>query len=103
MAYCLSYRIADKSANGKSYAERRQQLVDNVYSDNGFWEETTSFIIVNSELSTLAFAEKACTGLSAADDLVIVFDPEDMNAAYFGPLEHEAVLASFFKSLKKLP
>jgi hypothetical protein len=99
--YCITFRIADKTINGKTYDERYQQLVDNVYTDSGYWDETTSFMLVTSELSTPAFATKACKGLSAKDDIVVVFDPSDMSASYFGPLKHSDVLASFFAGLKK--
>lgn len=99
--YCVTFRIADKTINGRTYGERYQQLVDNVYTANGYWDETTSFLLVSSELSTPAFATKACKGLSAQDDIVVVFDPTDMSASYFGPLKHPNVLSSFFPALKK--
>ncbi len=102
--YCVTFRIADKIVGGKSYNDRRQLLVDNVRSsDNGYWEETTSFFLVESDQDTYSFANKAVKGLSIADDLVVVFDPSDMSAAYFGPLKHGDTLGSFFRSLKKLP
>jgi hypothetical protein len=101
--YCITFRIADKTIGSKTYSDRYQQLVDNVHTLQGYWEETTSFLLANSDLSTPAFAAKACKGLSAADDLVVVFDPSDMSASYFGPLQHIDVLKSFFPSLKKLP
>jgi hypothetical protein len=99
--YCITFRIADKTVGGKTYSERYQQLVDNIHTANGYWEETTSFMLVSSDLSTPKFAAKACKGLSAADDLVVVFDPSDMSASYFGPLKHPDVLHSFFPGLKK--
>jgi hypothetical protein len=99
--YCITFRIADKTVCGKTYAERYQQLVDNVYTDNGYWDETTSFLLVASDLSTPAFAAKACKGLSASDDILVVFDPSDMSASYFGPVKHPGVLISFFPGLKK--
>jgi hypothetical protein len=99
--YCVTFRIADKTINGKSYSDRYQQLIDNVYTGNGYWDETTSFLLVTSALSTPAFAAQACRGLSAQDDIVVVFDPSDMSASYFGPLKHPDVLNSFFPALKK--
>lgn len=102
--YCVTFRIADKDVAGKSYAERRQQLIHNAHDGNtGYWEETTSFLLVGSSLSTPDFAKKVCKGLSAADDLVVVFDQADMSANYFGPLKHVDVLKSFFPKLQKLP
>jgi len=102
--YCVTFRIANKTVGGKTYDERRQQLIDNIYStQGGYWEETTSFFFAGSALNTPAFAAKACEGLSAADDLVVVFDPTDMSASYFGPLKHGDVLRSFLPKLKKVP
>lgn len=99
--YCITFRIADKTVGGKTYDDRYQQLVDNIYSDSGYWDETTSFMLVSSALSTPAFAARACKGLSAQDDIVVVFDPSDMSASYFGPVKHADVLSSFFPGLKK--
>lgn len=104
MTYFVTFRIADKMVGGKSYDERREMLIDNVYSKNApFWDETTSFFIIGSKLTTFKFAEQAFRGLSAKDDLVVVFDPKDMSMAYFGPVKHPDVLKSFFGSWKKLP
>ncbi len=104
--YCVTFRIADKTVGGKAYDDRRQLLINNVYPKDGggYWEETTSFFLVQSSLGTPEFSAKACKGLSANDDLVVVFDPSDMSACYFGPVAHPDVLKHFFpKFLKKLP
>lgn len=34
--------------------------------------------------------------------MVFVFDPEDMSACYFGAVEHEDVLKSFFPKATKI-
>jgi len=102
--YCVTFRIADKTVGGKTYADRYQQLIENVHTQGyGYWEETTSFLLAQSGLNTTDFAQKAVKGLSATDDLVVVFDPSDMSAVYFGPLKHGDVLRGFFPKLKKLP
>ena len=101
--YCVTFRIAEKPAAGLSAAERRQRLIDNVYTKGGgFWDEPTSFIFAESALDTYQFGGKAVEGLSRRDDLVLIFDPEDMSACYFGPIEDEAVLLSFLPGAKKL-
>lgn len=102
--YCVTFRIADKVVGGKSYADRYNKLVANVREGGaGYWEETTSFFLAESDLDTNSFAKKACRGLSANDDMLFLFDPSDMSSVYFGPLQHRDVLESFFPSLKKLP
>jgi len=102
--YCVTFRIADKTVGGKSYADRRQSLIDNTRTDDlGYWDEPTSFLLVESGLDTTRFAKKACAGLSVADDLLFVFDPSDRSACYFGAVESVDVLRSFFRQLKKVP
>lgn len=102
--YCITFRIANKTVGGKTYEDRRKLLMDNARTEKmGFWDETTSFVLAQSTLNTPDFAKRVCAGLSEADDLVVVFDPTDMSANYFGPLKHRDVLASFFPKLKKLP
>lgn len=102
--YCVTFRLANKTIGGKSYAERRQQLIDNVYTDGmGYWEEPTSFLLVESHLDTGSLASKACKGLSATEDLVFIFDPSDMSACYFGAVKEVDVLKSFFPIAKKTP
>jgi len=101
--YCVSFRLAKKVLNGKSYDERRQLLIDNVRTEGqGYWDEPTSFMLVESNLDTDAFAAKACVGLSAREDLVFVFDPSDMSSTYFGAVHHAEVLQSFFPRLRKV-
>jgi hypothetical protein len=100
--YCIASRLANKTVNGKTYDERRDLLITNMSKNgSGFWADPTSFYLVESNLDTYSFAAKACAGLSSKDDLVFVFDPEDMSAATFGPVEHFAVLQSFFPTVKK--
>ncbi len=101
--YFLSFRIADKTVGGKTYNERREAMIDAVYTKgNGFWDGTTSFIIVNSSLNTSSIAAKAAAPLSKADDMLIVFDPEDMSMVHFGKVDHPAILKSFFKHPREL-
>lgn len=101
--YCVTFRIADKTVDGKTYDDRREQLVGNVRRDGmGYWDETTSFFLVESTLMTDAIAKNASRGLSETDDMVLVFDPSDLSACYFGPVRHVEVLRSFFPKLKKV-
>ena len=101
--YCVTFRIANKTVDGQTYDERRQRLIDNVRTDGlGYWDEPTSFLLVESPMNTPSFGRAAVQGLSKNDDLVFVFDPDDKSACYFGPLRHEAVLLSFFPKAKKI-
>jgi hypothetical protein len=102
--YCISFRIADKAVNGKSYSERRKLLVDNAQAaGNGTWDETTSFLLVSSSLDTNSFSTRVCKGLSSADDMVFIFDPSDSSACYFGVVKDVAGLKKFFPGATKIP
>ncbi|MDP9872348.1 hypothetical protein J2S88_000541 [Agrobacterium tumefaciens] len=100
--YCVAFRIAAKSVNGRSYEERRDSVIDAIYAKGeGYWDELTSFFIVTSPLSTKQFAERASAGLSREDDLLLAFDPGDMSSAYFGNFQHTEAMASFFRTAQK--
>ena len=102
--YNVTCRLANKTFGGKTYDERRQVLIANIRTNElGYWDEPTSFFLAESNLSTDAFAAKACKGLSASDDLVFIFDSSDMSACYFGPVKEVAVLQSIFPKAKKVP
>ncbi|MCA1366474.1 hypothetical protein I6F15_03515 [Bradyrhizobium sp. BRP14] len=98
--YCISFRIAEKTVDGKTYEERRQSVMEAVRGTNGFWDSTTSFVLTESTLDTNALAKKASAALSAKDDQLIVFDPGDMSVAHFGPVSAPDVLTSFFRYAK---
>jgi len=101
--YCVTFRIGSETVGGDSYAIRRKRLIDNIRVDGrGFWDGTTSFLIVEAPESTESFAQRACDGLSAKHDLIIVFDPDDMSMVHFGPVPEADILASFFRFAKKL-
>ena len=94
--YCVTFRIADKVVNGKSYSERYEAFMDDVRAEKGgFWAETTSFMFVESSLLTPDFSKRIVKNLSAQHDTVVVFDPEDMSACYFGQVDSSDVLTSF--------
>lgn len=100
--YFVTFRIADETISGQSYAKRRQSIIDAIYNKQGYWEETTSFVIAVSTLDTKSFATKASAGLCVKNDILVAFDPEDMSMAYFGPVEFPNALASFFETTTKL-
>lgn len=101
--YYIIFRISNRTIGGKTYKDRRRLLVENARKENkGFWDETTSYILMESDLSTSGLAERACEGLSAEYDLVLVYDAADLSAYSFGDLKNFVVMQSFFPKLKKL-
>lgn len=101
--YVVTFRIADKTINGKTYQNRYDALVSNLaHQHDGFWFDTTSFYIVGSNENTTAFATRIVRGLSSQHDMLFVFDPEDMSACCFGSIEAVNVLTSFFPRLQRV-
>ncbi|MBF2716879.1 hypothetical protein [Agrobacterium vitis] len=101
--YCISFRIADQTALGKSYDERRKALIEAAYDQKrGFWDSTTSFILIESSLDTVNFAKSVCASLSPQHDMAVVFDPSDMSMCYFGQVNEANILESFFKISQKI-
>lgn len=102
--YFVTFRIYDGVAAGKSYDERRQSLIDAAYGGcEAFWAETTSFLMISTDLRTPDFVKKITRGLSAAHDIVVVFDPDDQSCSYFGPVANADLLRWFVPLAKKLP
>ena len=98
--YSITFRIANKTINGKTYDDRRNLLVDNARAEQlGYWAEPTSFILVESALDTNEFSRRAVKGLAKEE---FIFDPSDMSACYFGDVQHVDVLLSFFPKAKKV-
>ena len=100
--YCVTFRIKNATVNGKTYQERYNSIAENANEGSGFWAEPTSFMLVTSNLTTDQFALKVVKGLSREHDMAFIFDPQDMSACYFGAIDREDVLLSFFPNARKL-
>ena len=100
--YCITFRVKNVTAGGKTYQERYNSIIENANEGKGLWKDPTSFLLIASDLHTEAFAKNVVKGLSRASDMAFIFDPDDMSACYFGDLQSEAVLLSFFPNAKKL-
>lgn len=100
--YCVTFRIKNATVGGKTYQERYNSIIENANEGNGLWNDPTSFLLISSSLNTPSFAKNVVKGLSKQHDMAFVFDPEDMSACYFGAVDSEDVLLSFFPKAKKL-
>lgn len=101
--YVVTFRLADKTVGGKTWNERYERLEKNLRAvDQGFWKETTSFYLVESDEDTYTFGRRIVKGLSAAEDMLFAFDPADMSACYFGDVKYADVLLSFFPNALKI-
>ena len=100
--YCVTFRIKNATVGGKTYQDRYNSIIENANEGSGFWDEPTSFMLISSESNTVTFSKKVVAGLSRENDMAFIFDPDDMSACYFGDVEREDVLLSFFPNAKKL-
>lgn len=100
--YCVTFRIKNATVNGRTYQERYNSILANANEGRGFWDEPTSFMLIASDHDTNSFSERVVAGLSRTHDMAFIFDPKDMSACYFGDVESEEVLLSFFPKAKKL-
>lgn len=95
--YCMSFRIANLTVNGRTYNDRRQALIKAVRCGAGFWDGTTSFCLVESLLDTNTLTKCASAALSAEYDQLVVFRPADMSMCHFGHVVDVDILKSFFR------
>ncbi|BCH60404.1 hypothetical protein RvVAR0630_30280 [Agrobacterium vitis] len=101
--YCISFRIADQTAVGRSYDQRRKGLMEAAHAQKkGLWDSTTSFILAESTFDTVNFAKSVCADLSPQHDMAVVFDPSDMSMCYFGQVNEADILKSFFRVSQKI-
>ena len=101
--YCVTFRIANKRVGLHTAYRRRRNLIERLRGEEaGLWQETTSFVLMQSSRSTEELARYASVPLSAQDDLLVVFDTADMSCAYFGAVEHSETLESFFQACDKV-
>ena len=100
--YYITFRIADRTIGGLTYNDRRNLLIENATKAKaGFWDGTTSFILAESALDTNKYAAQVCSGLSSEYDMVVVIDPSDGSACYFGAVPAIEVLKSFLPRIVK--
>jgi hypothetical protein len=100
--YCVTFRIKNQTVSGKTYQDRYDTIIENADEGKGLWTESTSFLLVASDLNTEPFAKRVVKNLSRKHDMAFIFDPTDMSACYFGDIDAEDVLLSFFPNAKKL-
>ncbi len=100
--YCVTFRIKNATIGGKTYQNRYDSIIENAYEGEGLWDEPTSFLLIASDLHTNEFAKNVVKGLSRQHDMAFIFDPQDKSACYFGDIEDEDILLSFFPKATKI-
>lgn len=88
----ISFRIAKKDASGKTYQQRYDALVDAVKEiSDTFWEETTSFIIFETDTDFNVAASLFKTKISPACDLFLMRKMDSKKAAICGKNDDQDV------------
>ena len=100
--YCVTFRIKNATVGGKTYQDRYNSIIENADEERGLWTDPTSFLLISSDLDTNDFAYNVVKDLSRKHDMAFIFDPQDMSACYFGVVDNEEVLLSFFPRAKKI-
>lgn len=98
-AYWLSFRVHSGFANGKTYSNRRNGLLealeDECTSKYHLWDDTTSFIIFEtSSTDCAAIARRLSVRLSREVDVMLIRAMNFKNAAVFG-VNHAKELRKF--------
>jgi len=89
--YWVTFRIADKTVDGETYATRHKALTDtiNLHCSN-WWVESTSFLLFESKntLDQLAGVLKASV---SDEDLFLIRACEGANARIYGNVSDDDV------------
>jgi hypothetical protein len=71
--YWLSFRIQNKDVNGKSYGDRYNNFVETLRGLRaGYWEETTAFMIFQSDYKIDEIAAAAKKAFAPSADLFVI-------------------------------
>lgn len=92
--FWISFRIADGTVGGKTYETRYNAFIDQLRGYVGaFWEETTSFVVfdTNQSIATMTAGLKAAIAPSA--DLFLIRQINAESAYIFGPVKDQAIFA----------
>lgn len=100
--YCISFRIADVTVDGRSGGDRADMLLQSADAGHGVWQECGSFLLAESPAGIDDYAERLFACLSASADLAFVFDPVEKTARYFGNVKDRAGLTHFFPGAREL-
>lgn len=83
--YWLSFRIADQTANGKTYNERYEAFKDSVEAlSTTLWNETTSFYVFESEFDINALSTVLQAEIDESVDLFLIRQLDSQSARICG-------------------
>ncbi len=94
--YFVSFRIAPLTIAGLRPEDRHRSVIERARGQAAFWGESLSFFMTQSTMLTPEFGAHVTADLSRTHDILVAFDPGDMSLCYFGPIEQEHALKSFF-------
>lgn len=100
--FWLSFRIEYKDVGGKSYEDRYTALTDALAAVRGnFWEETSSFMIFESDLPIAQIAARAKAAIAPTHDLFVIRELDKQSAIGCGCINDQDlfVLMPYAKKL----
>lgn len=92
----VSFRISEKTVNGRDYDSRYKALIDVL---GGFlvgraWEDTTSFVVMRTNATPRAVANAVKLAIAPAEDTVLIGAPEKKGVILVGSSPDFGVLQS---------
>jgi hypothetical protein len=71
--YWISFRVANEQVGGRTYDQRLENLKDAIDDmSNGYWDETSSFYVIESEKTPAQVATALSAAIAPAADLILM-------------------------------
>lgn len=88
--FAITFRIADKKADGKTYDERYNALVDKVNSlSKRWWVEPSSFFLIETDLEADALCSKIKATIAEDADVALILSTTHKIASVCGKVEDD--------------
>ena len=83
--YWMTFRIADKTINGRKYEQRYQDVVETVsINASKMWTEPTSFIAFESANSIQSLGQALVSAIAPTDDMFLIREVDKQSALLGG-------------------
>jgi hypothetical protein len=95
--YALSFELKSNDTRPSRYKSLMEQV--RRAPSKSVWEETTSFVLVETTESLSTFADRLYyqTEVSSVTDILLAFDPWTGESLVRGPVKYPATLAGHFR------
>lgn len=98
--YWVTFRLVDRTVEGRSYSDRYQALVDaaNEHATDA-WDEPTSFWLIESSSTRAQIAASMRRAIATSSDLVLIGSMEHTGATLIGTTSKLAALKRLVPNL----